>query len=231
MNNMNQMNGFNPQPNNDNEFVLNFQPNDILQKEFKTKMRGYDPTEVDQFLDGIIKDYEAYSNELNRIQSENENLKNQLGSKGQRPQQAQPMKNRAVGPRPQMKNQQKSASAIAAEAESSTNFDILKRISNLENRVFGHDFSNGLPEENGHDANVKQFASAAVPNNMNGVESGHNEINPRMNQQNADHGTQQPQMNNQQGFNDQNHFQSNRQGQNMNGFNGNINNNGNFNQY
>ncbi len=221
---MNQMNGFNQNPQgNDNNFVLNFQPNDILQKEFKTKMRGYDPTEVDQFLDGIIKDYEAYSNELNRLQSENEGLKAQLNSKGSQSQpkqvQQQMPKNRV--PRSQMKNQATSS----AMSESSTNYDILRRLSNLENRVFGHDFSNGLPDEN-HE--IKQFASAAVPNNMSGsnVESGHNEINPRM---------QQPQMNNQQqGFTDPNHFQANRQGQNMNGFNGNngnINNNGNFNQF
>lgn len=226
MNNMNQMNGFNPNPqgNDNSNFVLNFQPNDILQKEFKTKMRGYDPTEVDQFLDGIIKDYEAYSNELNRLQSENEGLKAQLGAKGQQaqPKQQQPMQKNNRMPRPQMKNQAASSSA----AESSTNYDILRRLSNLENRVFGHDFSNGLPDENNHE--VKQFASAAVPNNMagNNVESGHNEINPRM---------QQPQMNNnQQQFNDPNHFQANRQNQNMNGFNGNngnINNNGNFNQF
>ncbi len=226
MNNMNQMNGFNPNPqgngNNDSNFVLNFQPNDILQKEFKTKMRGYDPTEVDQFLDGIIKDYEAYSNELNRLQSENESLKAQLGAKGPQaqPKQAQQSMQKNRISRPQMKN----PATSSATAESSTNYDILRRLSNLENRVFGHDFSNGLPDENNHE--VKQFASAAVPNNMAGsnVESGHNEINPRM---------QQP-MNNQQQFNDPNHFQANRQNQNMNGFNGNngnINNNGNFNQF
>lgn len=226
MNNMNQMNGFNQNPQgNDNNFVLNFQPNDILQKEFKTKMRGYDPTEVDQFLDGIIKDYEAYSKELNRLQSENEGLKAQLGSKGQQPQpkqaQQQMPKNRVS--RPQMNNQP----ATSSIAESSTNYDILRRLSNLENRVFGHDFSKGIPDENNQE--VKQFASAAVPNNMAGssVESGHNEIDPRM--------QQQPQMNNQQqGFNDPNHFQANRPNQNMNGFNGNngnINNNGNFNQF
>ncbi len=226
---MNQMNGFNQNPQgNDNNFVLNFQPNDILQKEFKTKMRGYDPTEVDQFLDGIIKDYEAYSNELNRLQSENESLQTQLGAKGQQPQpkqaQQQMPKNRVSRPQPQVKNQ----AASSATAESSTNYDILRRISNLENRVFGHDFSNGLPDESNHE--VKQFASAAVPNNMagNGVESGHNEINPRMQPQ------QSPINNQQQGFNDPNHFQSNRQGQNINGFNGNngnMNNNGNFNQF
>ncbi|MFM9277187.1 DivIVA domain-containing protein [Paenibacillus jiagnxiensis] len=32
----------------------------IHQKQFKTKMRGYDPDEVDAFLDEIIKDYERF---------------------------------------------------------------------------------------------------------------------------------------------------------------------------
>ncbi|MEG0679631.1 MAG: DivIVA domain-containing protein, partial [Carnobacterium sp.] len=31
---------------------------DILQKEFKTSMRGYNPTEVDEYLDDVIRDYE-----------------------------------------------------------------------------------------------------------------------------------------------------------------------------
>ncbi|MFB5265219.1 DivIVA domain-containing protein [Paenibacillus enshidis] len=32
----------------------------IHQKQFKTKMRGYDPDEVDAFLDEVIKDYERF---------------------------------------------------------------------------------------------------------------------------------------------------------------------------
>ena len=44
---------------------LVYSPKDILQKEFKTKMmNGYDPIEVDEFLDNVIKDYEAYNKEL-----------------------------------------------------------------------------------------------------------------------------------------------------------------------
>ena len=43
---------------------LNYSPKDILQQEFKTKMRGYDPIEVDEFLYGIIKDYETYNKEI-----------------------------------------------------------------------------------------------------------------------------------------------------------------------
>ena len=53
---------------------LVYSPKDILQQEFKTKMRGYDPIEVDEFLDNIIKDYETYSKELLALQEENDKL-------------------------------------------------------------------------------------------------------------------------------------------------------------
>ena len=42
---------------------LIYSARDILQKEFKTKVRGYDSIEVDEFLDNVIKDYEAYNQE------------------------------------------------------------------------------------------------------------------------------------------------------------------------
>lgn len=221
---MNNMNGMNQQNGNGNEISLNYQPNDILQKEFKTKMRGYDPTEVDQFLDGIIKDYETFSNEISQLKSENDRLMQAhnagAGNTGNNTQNfQQPRQNNRM--RPQQKP------AMSATAEASTNYDILKRISNLEKRVFGRDFSNGLPE----DHETKQFASAVVPNpsNMNnhaGVESGHTEINPGMNQQS---------MNN--NFNNPNTFQPNRpmnngSNQGQGNFNGNFNNsNNNMNQF
>lgn len=54
---------------------LVYSPKDILQKEFKTKMmNGYDPIEVDEFLDNVIKDYEAYNKELLSLQEENSRL-------------------------------------------------------------------------------------------------------------------------------------------------------------
>lgn len=228
---MNNMNGMNQQQanGNGNDFSLNYQPNDILQKEFKTKMRGYDPTEVDQFLDGIIKDYETMQNEIGQLKSENERLMqarnagagNTAANTNQNFQQPRQQGNRM---RPQTKP------STSATAETSTNYDILRRLSNLEKRVFGHDFANGLPENN----EAKQFASAVVPNNMgnhDGVESGHTEINPRMNQQ-------RPMNNN--GFNNPNanpnNFQASRPMNNnanpgQNNFNGNMNNSNNFNQF
>lgn len=98
---------------------LVYSPKDILQKEFKTKMRGYDPVEVDEFLDNVIKDYEAYNKEILTLQEENNRLLAKL-DQASKVQQAMPRANQEMP---------KSAAV--------TNFDILKRLSNLEREVFG----------------------------------------------------------------------------------------------
>ena len=43
---------------------------DILEKEFKTGMRGYQQEEVDKFLDLIIKDYEAFHKEVEQLKQQ-----------------------------------------------------------------------------------------------------------------------------------------------------------------
>lgn len=83
---------------------------EILDKNFKTGMRGYNQEEVDEFLDVIIQDYEAFQQEIERLHQENERLKKQTDQTKTRTQ-------------PQAPNQ--------------VNYDILKRISNLEKAVFG----------------------------------------------------------------------------------------------
>ncbi|GEQ37178.1 MAG: cell division regulator GpsB [Tetragenococcus halophilus] len=99
---------------------ITYTTKDILQQEFKTKMRGYDPVEVDEFLDGVIKDYEAYNKEILTLQEENDRLNAKI---------AQLSKNQATNSR----NQSESTS----KSQTVTNFDILKRLSNLEKEVFG----------------------------------------------------------------------------------------------
>lgn len=99
---------------------LNNTAKDILQKEFKTKMRGYDPIEVDEFLDGIIKDYESYNKEIMTLKEENQRLQLKVDQLGK---------------------SQTTMSRIQQESPKSTsvtNFDILKRLSNLEKHVFGN---------------------------------------------------------------------------------------------
>ncbi|WP_066047677.1 cell division regulator GpsB [Robertmurraya korlensis] len=85
---------------------------DILEKEFKTAMRGYKPEDVDKFLDVVIKDYEILQQEIEELQQENARIKKQLEEAVRRPSVQQP-------------------------SAGTTNFDILKRLSNLEKHVFG----------------------------------------------------------------------------------------------
>ena len=43
---------------------LNLNSQSILDKKFETKINGYDPNEVDIFLDKILADYLYYENEI-----------------------------------------------------------------------------------------------------------------------------------------------------------------------
>ena len=85
-------------------------------------MRGYNPTEVDEFLDIVIRDYESFQNEIDKLKSENNRLLDKLDE------QAKQMST-------QQQNQSQSSSSV-------TNFDILKRLSNLERHVFGSKLDN-----------------------------------------------------------------------------------------
>ena len=85
---------------------------DILEKEFKSAMRGYKPEDVDKYLDYIIKDYETFHQEIEELQQENMRLKKQVEDASRRP-------------------------TPTVQSAGTTNFDILKRLSNLEKHVFG----------------------------------------------------------------------------------------------
>lgn len=83
----------------------------ILEKEFKKGMRGYDVQEVDLFLDDVIQDYQSFKTKISELETEITKLTEQLEEAKKRP---------ATPPN-----------------TGATNFDILKRISNLEKHVFG----------------------------------------------------------------------------------------------
>lgn len=53
-------------------------PLDIHNKEFSRSFRGYDEDEVNEFLDQIIKDYEAMIRDIKRLEEENAELKEKL---------------------------------------------------------------------------------------------------------------------------------------------------------
>jgi len=84
---------------------------DILEKEFKKSMRGLNEEDVDEFLDIIIKDYEAFTSEIERLTQENERFRKSA---------EQPKKRKQT-----------------TTAPTQVNYDVLKRLSNLEKAVFG----------------------------------------------------------------------------------------------
>ena len=86
----------------------------ILHHEFEYKMRGYDQAEVDQFLDEIINDYKTYDREIRKLEEENKRLRLQLEEATE-----------------------ESVYNNRQQTQTVTNFDILKRLSNLEKAVFG----------------------------------------------------------------------------------------------
>ncbi|KXO04067.1 cell division protein GpsB [Bacillus thuringiensis] len=96
---------------------------DILEKEFKTGMRGYQQEEVDKFLDMIIKDYEAFHKEFDQLKQQNARLKREL--------EEQKLAATQVPQQPVVQT------PVAQPVYNNTNTDILKRLSNLEKAVFG----------------------------------------------------------------------------------------------
>ncbi|HLQ74386.1 MAG TPA: cell division regulator GpsB [Bacillota bacterium] len=91
----------------------------ILEKDFKTSMRGYNQVEVDEFLDTIIKDYEAFNQVIEQLKEENNKLKQQ---------QTTPVKR---------EQQESFEREQPAPTVNQVNYDVLKRLSNLEKAVFG----------------------------------------------------------------------------------------------
>lgn len=83
----------------------------ILEKEFKKSMKGYNIEQVDQFLDEIMEDYDTFEKIIEELRAENKQLKEQLENNSRKQQTPNHLGN--------------------------TNFDILKRLSNLEKHVFG----------------------------------------------------------------------------------------------
>lgn len=115
---------------------VNFTPKDILQKEFRQKMRGYDPNDVDAFLDSVIKDYESFSKEIQELEDQNQRLRVQVDELNKQVALSASASSGSIPtPSGRVMNSQPMSSA--------TNMDILKRLSNLERRVFGSQIDNG----------------------------------------------------------------------------------------
>ncbi|WED56840.1 cell division regulator GpsB [Fructilactobacillus sanfranciscensis] len=127
---------------------INFTPKDILQKEFKQKMRGYDSTDVDSFLDDIIKDYESFQKnisekdqQIDQLNSENRQLKSKIIELNNR---LFEMPRTTIDPETSVDTRgTRQDKTVQKNQESNvSNMDILKRLSNLERKVFGENLNN-----------------------------------------------------------------------------------------
>ena len=98
---------------------------DILQKQFKRSFRGFDIEEVDAFSDLIIRDYDTFQKEISFLQAENERLLTKVDELSRQATVSKVNRTSNV-----------SSSGV-------TNFDILKRLSNLEKHVFDSKLEEG----------------------------------------------------------------------------------------
>ena len=105
--------------------TINFTTKDIYEQDFKIGFRGYDQDEVNDFLDQIMKDYDAYEAIIKELKGEVARLKAQA----------------ANAPKAAATEVDHSDTLRTERNSSATNFDILRRLNRLEKEVFGKQIS------------------------------------------------------------------------------------------
>ena len=99
---------------------------DILDKEFKIDTRGYRPQEVDKFLDVIIRDYKEMSSIIKELESDKKSLVDDN-----------------IRLKQEVRNLKTKLDVIeentGSESSSTTNADVLRRLSNLEKIIYGRE--------------------------------------------------------------------------------------------
>ena len=103
---------------------LNLTPDDILEKEFKIDTRGYRLKEVDQFLDLIIQDYQTLIDIIKSQEKDKDELTDEILKLKQE------LRDANVNVEIARANSNNNTTSVS-------NVDILKRLSNLENVIFG----------------------------------------------------------------------------------------------
>src|SRR5699024_12477384 len=86
-------------------------------------MLSYVQGEVDECIDKIIQDDEAFEKEIEKLQQKNQRLKKGTDQTRSR------------------------ASGVTPNANQQVNYDVLKRLSNLEKAVFGKKYPNSEADE------------------------------------------------------------------------------------
>lgn len=105
--------------------TIKFTTKDIYEQDFKIGFRGYDPDEVNDFLDNIMKDYDAYESIIKELKAEIARLKAHA----------------THAPKPAVQAVEETETLRTERPSSVTNFDILRRLNRLEKEVFGKHIS------------------------------------------------------------------------------------------
>lgn len=94
---------------------------DVLEKQFNIDFKGYSSGEVDEFLDLVIADYQQYNKTIEELGSHLQEYERQINT----------LKAKIV----ELEGKQGAAVSVDSNMTSS-NVDILKRLTRLENEVF-----------------------------------------------------------------------------------------------
>ncbi len=120
---------------------------DILKKQFRTKVKGIDPDEVDAFLDQVIADYDTFEQIIEDLYGQIGKLQGQLMDDQHKQSAVQLQKTRRITPvnteetvktyTPSQGRENTFSSLNSdSQTESSTNMAIIQRISTLERKVY-----------------------------------------------------------------------------------------------
>ena len=104
---------------------LNLDPVTIVNKKFGVDFKGYDPNEVDHMLDQVIEDYQTYQDMVDSLNAKVADLEKTNAS----------LRARLIEVEGKERARDEDGDPMMQGA---SNFDILKRLSRLENEVFNH---------------------------------------------------------------------------------------------
>lgn len=108
---------------------------DILKKQFRSKVKGYDPDEVDTYLDQVISDYETFQQLIEDLYGQIGTLQRQLMDEKQKEKKvvAEEKEEKVKTYTP---THRRAVVSNFAQDEISTNMAIIQRISTLERKVY-----------------------------------------------------------------------------------------------
>lgn len=115
---------------------------DILKKQFRSKVKGYDPDEVDAYLDDVISDYESFQQIIEDLYGQIGTLQRQLMDEKQKEKKTAAVEAEEENVKTYTPTHRRTTVNFAPEnneedsGEISTNMAIIQRISTLERKVY-----------------------------------------------------------------------------------------------